>query len=328
MRNPEWIIPEEEFEPLPQSTLRLVDAPWEEELFAVDVDEMAKNAPRAPLSWSARLAQAAAPLFSLFYDLQMAWGKGVRAERQRIVLNNFPANTPPLRAAFVSDLHYGPTSGRVAARQAWSILRDTEVDVLFLGGDYFYAGERGLPTLVREIQRWRRVHPKATVYAVLGNHDYKVNTEALVMCLEACGVQVLLNEAVTLPAPWENIWLAGIDDMLFGKPDMEATLSPIPRGACTIMLSHSPDVCEDKALKRCDLTLCGHTHGGQVCWPSSEPVFLSSTWGKHYTNGLHRHAGNWVWVSRGVGTVAFPLRMWAPPDVGLLEISGRGGIGR
>jgi predicted MPP superfamily phosphohydrolase len=327
MRNPEWLSsPEnEEFETPPQSTLRLVDAPFE---VPFDVDEVMEQTPRSKPAWPARIALACAPLFSLFYDLQMSWGKGVRIEKQRVTLNNYPSNMPPLRAAFVSDLHYGPTSGRVAARQTWSILRETEVDALFLGGDFFYADERGLPVLVRELQRFARVHPEAAIYAVLGNHDYRANIEALITCLEGCGVQVLINQAVTLPAPWDRLWLAGIDDTFVGEPDLEVALQPVPRGACTILLSHSPDVCEFPEMNRVALTLSGHTHGGQVCWPNGEPVWLPSKWGKEYTHGLHRHAGNWIWVSRGVGTVSYPVRLWSPPDVGILEISGRGGVWR
>jgi hypothetical protein len=51
-------------------------------------------------------------------------------------------------------------------------------------------------------------------------------------------------------------------------------------------------------------------------------MYMPSEWGKHYPWGLHRHAGNWVFVSRGVGTVGVPVRMWAPPDVGILDVTG------
>ncbi|MBV9469804.1 MAG: metallophosphoesterase [Abitibacteriaceae bacterium] len=277
---------------------------------------------KQPLSLAARMAFALAPIYGTLYDLQMQLGGGVRVVRQRIQVGQYPRGVPPLRAAYISDLHYGPTSGRVAARQAWRQAREAEPDILLLGGDFLYGDERGLPSLLRELQRWKRNPPPAGMYACLGNHDHYGNCEALITCLEACGVRVLLNDAVELPAPWNDVWIVGTDDIHVGDPQPELALAGVPVGACAIMLSHSPDICEYNALKRCGLTLCGHTHGGQVCLPNGDAPYLPSKWGKHYPAGIFRHAGSWIYVSRGVGTVSLPVRMWAPPDIGVFEIVG------
>lgn len=284
----------------------------------------AEGVKRRPLDLWQRLALLFGLIGGTLYDLQMRH-RGVRLIRQKVQLAGIPRQSPTLKIGFISDLHYGPTSGRVAARQAWKQLHEARPDVLLLGGDYLYADHRGLPTLLREIQRWKWDRPKAGIYAVLGNHDYDSDTVAIVMALQACGVQVLCNESVQLPEPWNSVWIAGIDDIRYGKPDIEKTLQDIPRSACTIMLSHSPDVCQYEELKRCRLTLCGDTHGGQVCMPSGEPVYMAKEWGKNFPAGMYRHAGNWIFVSRGVGTVRVPLRMFAPPDVALFEIAGAGG---
>jgi predicted MPP superfamily phosphohydrolase len=269
-----------------------------------------------------RAALALAPLFTRFYDLQMQLGGGVRTVRQRVAMSSYPRNVPPLKIAFLSDLHYGPTTGRVALRQAWQIARDANPDVLLLGGDYLYADEGGLPSFLRELQRWKNTPPPGGMYAVLGNHDHHANIDSIITGLEACNVRVLVNNALPLPKPWTDVWIAGTDDTHEGDPQPELALAGVPQGACSIMLSHSPDVCENGVLKRCGLTLCGHTHGGQICSPSGDAMYMPSKWGKHYPWGLHRHAGNWVFVSRGVGTVGVPARMWAPPDVGILDVTG------
>lgn len=274
------------------------------------------------MSLAMRLATALAPLYSTLYDLQMQLGGGVRVVNHRIQVGQYPRGVPTLRAAYISDLHYGPTSGRVAARQAWRQAREAAPDVLFLGGDFLYGDERGLPSLVRELQRWKRNPPRGGMYACLGNHDHEGNSETLITCLEACGVRVLRNDAVPLPAPWHDVWIVGTDDVSVGDPQPELAIVGVPVGACAIMLSHSPDICEYSALKRCGLTLCGHTHGGQISLPNGDSPYLPSKWGKHYPAGLFRHAGNWIFVSRGVGTVTVPMRLWAPPDIALLEIAG------
>lgn len=271
-------------------------------------------------SWlSIRLA----PLYGALYDAQMQFGKGVRVAEHRVQLPNFPTGAPPLRAAFLSDLHYGPTSGREALRQAWKIARDAKPDVIFLGGDYLYADERGLPVLLRELQRWQHDPPPGGIYACLGNHDYYAGRETVQTCLEACGVKVLVNDATPLPTPWKGVWIAGVDDAWCGTPDLKTALQNISPDASTLLLAHNPDICEDTNLRRVAITLCGHTHGGQVCSPSGDAFYVPAKHGKEYSSGLFRHAGQWLFVSRGIGTVGLPIRMFCPPEVAVFEFTGR-----
>jgi predicted MPP superfamily phosphohydrolase len=302
-----------------------VSAGYNEPDTLMDESATAEEAPpkskRGP-SLVGRVALALSPLYTRFYDLQMQLGGGVRMVRHRVAMASYPRGVPPLKIAYLSDLHYGPTTGRVALRQAWQIARDANPDVLVLGGDFLYADESGLPALLRELQRWKNTPPPGGMYAVLGNHDHLADVESIITGLEACNVRVLVNDSRPLPEPWNDVWISGVDDMGEGDAQPELTLAGVPQGACSIMLSHSPDICEDQAIKRCGLTLCGHTHGGQICSPGGDAVYMPSKWGKHYPWGMHRHAGNWVFVSRGVGTVGLPLRLWAPPDVAILEVVG------
>lgn len=270
-----------------------------------------------------RLAVRFAPLASWLYDCQMSFGKGVRVASHRLQLPRYPAHAPALKVVYLSDLHYGPTTGKVANRQAWKLAREANPDVVLLGGDYLFADERGLPTLLRELQRWKFSPPPGGIYACLGNHDYYAGKETIVTCLEACGVKVLVNDAVPLPSPWKGIWIAGTDDLWHGKPDLAATLDLTSPDACTLLLAHQPDICESNLMRRVAVTLCGHTHGGQICLPNGDPIYVPSKHGKEYSGGLYRHAGQWLFVSRGVGTVGLPFRMFAPPDIGVFEFHGR-----
>jgi predicted MPP superfamily phosphohydrolase len=270
-----------------------------------------------------RFALQTAPIASWFYDCQMSLGKGVRTVSHRLQLPRYPSGAPPLKVAYLSDLHYGPTSGKVAARQAWKLVRDANPDVILLGGDYLFADERGLPTLLRELQRWQFSPPPGGIYACLGNHDYYAGIETIITTLEACGVRVLVNDAAPLPSPWKGIWIAGVDDVMQGTPDVEAALGHTSPDACAILLSHEPEICASPQVRKAAITLAGHTHGGQVCLPGGEPIYTPRGHDREYSSGLHRHAGQWLFVSRGVGTVGAGLRIFAPPDVGIFEFSGR-----
>jgi predicted MPP superfamily phosphohydrolase len=271
-------------------------------------------------SW---LAVRLAPFYNALYDLQMQIGQGVRKVEHRVQLPHFPTGAPPLRAVFLSDLHYGPTSGRTALRQAWNIAREAKPDILLLGGDYLFADERGLPALLMELQRWQSSPPPGGIYACLGNHDYYAGRETIETTLRACGVQVLVNDAVPLPTPWKGIWIAGVDDEWCGEPNLAAAFHNVSPDASTLLLAHNPDICEQSLLRRAAITLCGHTHGGQICLPNGDGLYLPAKHGKEYSAGLFRHAGQWLFVSRGVGTVGLPLRMFCPPEVVVFEFTGR-----
>jgi predicted MPP superfamily phosphohydrolase len=52
-------------------------------------------------------------------------------------------------------------------------------------------------------------------------------------------------------------------------------------------------------------------------------LWVNSKWGRDYPAGLYRHAGRWLYVTRGVGVVGLPLRLFAPPEVILLELEGQ-----
>ncbi|HEX8832910.1 MAG TPA: metallophosphoesterase, partial [Abditibacteriaceae bacterium] len=176
----------------------------------------------------AKAACVLGPLYSMLYDLQMQIGGGVRTVTHRVQLPGIARATPTLRAVFMSDLHLGPSSGRVAASQAWQIARDAEPDLLLLGGDYLWADMRGLPALVRELQRWKWIRPKAGIFAILGNHDYDDDVQTIIDALENCGVRVLRNGAAQLPEPWDNVWISGLDDIDHAQPDIGIALENVP----------------------------------------------------------------------------------------------------
>ena len=248
-------------------------------------------------------------------------GRGVRVEHLHLKLEHFPPGAPPLRVAFLSDLHYGPTVGRLATLQARQRVLEARPDVIIIGGDFLYGDGRGLKALQRDLQKYKA---PSGVYAVWGNHDYtRENYErvALENVLQQSGVRLLKNHAVELRHPYQGIWIIGVDDPSYGDAQPYQALLPVPLDACEIFISHAPDVSGFFPDNDCDLTLCGDTHGGQICLPSGRPLWLNCDMCCGFIAGLYQPSGKYLWVSRGVGTVSLPLRLWAPPDVTILDLS-------
>jgi len=259
----------------------------------------------------------------------------------------------PLRLALLSDLHLGPfIRRRSLARWVDATLR-LQPELILLGGDMIDHWATDLEPLLEELSR---LHAPLGVYAVWGNHDHAVlrgrrappGMAAFARALEErAGVTVLRNASCR---PRDDLYLAGIDDLQAGRPDLAAALAgtsaalpPAPAGRhdlpaapagtaadrrpppATVLLSHNPDILPDVPTS-VGLTLAGHTHGGQVCLPGYGAIYTGSAHGRRFASGWVR-APALGYVSRGLGVSGAPLRFACPAEITVLELvpADRGG---
>jgi predicted MPP superfamily phosphohydrolase len=132
---------------------------------------------------------------------------------------------------------------------------------------------------------------------------------------------VLVNAAVRLPPPHDDVAVVGLDDPWTGAPDGDRAFAGAAGAAVTIAVCHSPGGFPHARGRGAALFLSGHTHGGQVALPGSRPVVLpGGSWARRFPHGLHRDGDTAVFVSRGVGGVELPIRTYAPPDVGVFDL--------
>jgi len=90
--------------------------------------------------------------------------------------------------------------------------------------------------------------------------------------------------------------------------------------AFNVLLSHNPDVFPVAARKGFPLTIAGHTHGGQIRFEILRQDLSIVRFITPYYDGLYRENGSSIFVSRGIGTIALPARLGAPPEVALLRL--------
>jgi predicted MPP superfamily phosphohydrolase len=236
---------------------------------------------------------------------------------------------PPLRIAFASDLHLGPTTPTEVLDAAFAHLRSTRADVLALGGDYVFLG--ATPERVRELQTRVSQVAAPVKLAVLGNHDFWARPERLEDALKEAGVRVLVNESVRLPPPHDDVAVIGFDDPLTSRgivgrialqESVDAALARVADVPIKIAICHSPDGYPEVKGRGVRLLLCGHTHGGQIALPGYRPMWIPGPHGRLWPYGRHEVDGLTLFVSRGVGGSLVPVRMYAPPDVALFTIEG------
>ena len=151
------------------------------------------------------------------------------------------------------------------------------------------------------------------------------DTGALKRELIARNVRILQNQHVRLlhrngDGEDIDVYMAGIDDLTEGKPDLLTALQGIPVSAPTVLLSHNPDIVGTAGIERADVVLAGHTHGGQIVLPLLGPAHThSEQLSRREASGYLRRGSTQVYISRGVGE-GIPLRFAAAPQIALVTL--------
>ena len=165
--------------------------------------------------------------------------------------------------------------------------------------------------------------------AVLGNHDQwdgKKTELRLVSELERVGIQVLRNSSKKLSRGLSSLYVAGTDDY-WVSCDLEKALCRVPQNEFKILLCHNPDVrTHIKNETKIDITLCGHTHGGQVAIPFISQHFIPIKDPFRYQAGLIKEPYGYTYVNRGIGTLVFPFRLAASPEITCFTLQKSGSV--
>lgn len=146
--------------------------------------------------------------------------------------------------------------------------------------------------------------------------------DRLTTALTQWGMTILHNRSLHLTEPAHNldIYLAGVDDVLEGRPHLGDSIRAVPEGAPLILLSHNPDIIASPQLPRVDLVLAGHTHGGQIRVPFWGPAHTQVEFvPRRHVAGYFHHGNTQVYITRGMGE-GIPLRFRAGPQITLIEV--------
>lgn len=240
----------------------------------------------------------------------------------------------PLRIALLSDLHMGAYKGADYLQRVVQRTNALVPDIVLLAGDYVL-GDTPADQAAAALAPLKELHPAAGTYGVLGNHDHGLfrafgglhtpvhdPSGTLAKALEQAGVTVLdnANEIVTLGT--DKLAIAGIEDRWMPDSDVRGALANIPKGIPIILIAHNPDVVLDPQSGSASIIVAGHTHGGQIRLPGLGPVpRLPTRLGRVFDQGLFRiHNNTDLVITRGVGESGPRMRLFAPPEILLLEL--------
>jgi hypothetical protein len=272
-----------------------------------------------------------------------AWGTtkgkyGWRILKNRLTFSNLPQSFDGMRIVQISDLHLGSFNHNYGPlAEAVEMVNELEPDYIVFTGDLVNEG-------AEEAEGWRDVFrglkAKKGKYAVLGNHDYgwgriteedkdRISREVIDV-LEDMDMRVLANEHAILEQSGEKIGLVGVENWGYSEEnwfptrgDYRTSVRGMDEVPFKILLSHDPTHWDHHILGKeaVDLTLSGHTHGGQMGLRIPGLVDLSAGrfFYKRYA-GAYTEQGQHLYVNRGMGHLIFPGRVGMPPEITLHEL--------
>lgn len=246
----------------------------------------------------------------------------LRNEDYEFAVPGWPAGCDGLRIAVLADLHVGsPLNGIEKLDRIIGLTQRAHPDLVLLAGDYVIGGVPGgrftPPEQIAETLR--ALSAPLGVWAVLGNHDWWFDAPRVRAALEGVGIRFL--EDAASPVAFERcaFWLVGISDFWEGRHDVEGALAGVTGDAPIIAFTHNPDVFPDVPA-RVNLTIAGHTHGGQVYIPLVGRPVVPSRYGERFAIGHIAEGGRHLFVSSGLGTSIIPVRFLVPPEISVLTL--------
>ena len=244
-----------------------------------------------------------------------------------LVFPDLPPGLDGLTVLHLSDLHAGVHLGEDMMQEIVAQANALRPDLIVQTGDMIDISRSYIPPYVRA---FRALRAPLGVVTVLGNHDrYTGEAEVIRGCLDA-GQVFVRNGCHVIERHGAVLALLGIDDPRNWNvddpqtADVDAALRAAPPDAFAVLLAHRPGVWDTAAPRGVRLTLAGHIHGGQLYVPviGWSPGRLITK----YVMGHFQRGRSQLYVSRGIGVVGVPIRVFAPPEIELFTLRRAGTV--
>ncbi len=289
--------------------------------------EGAANPARRRFFEQATAAAGALPFVAAFYGL--VYGRlEIETSQYRVALPRLPRGFQGFRIAQLSDIHIGPFMSGAEIRHCVEMTNRLRPDLILLTGDYVIWDPSTQRAVVDALSGLRAPYG---IFGSLGNHEMWAGVEgSITRMFIAQGTRILRKENVTLRAGGDELNLIGVDFQTHRPMGahhegvvheyLEGVEPMVRRDTANILMSHNPNTFDRAAALGIDLSLAGHTHGGQVAFEFISPEISPSRLVTPYVAGWFSKPGGKLYVNRGIGTIGVPMRMGAPPEITVYEL--------
>src|SRR3989441_4738494 len=230
-----------------------------------------------------------------------------------VPIPSLPAALDGVRTACLADVHLHDGVSR-AARAALERLDRERPEIVVLAGDICNHRD-DLPTLTA----WARdAHGTLATFATFGNweHEAGIHRRRAEMAYGNAGVELLFNSSARVPFRDASVTIVRLDDPVEGQPDPMAALAGVAARDVAVWVLHGPGYVDElpkSIMPSPALFLAGHTHGGKIRLPGFTPVLPVGS--GRFVAGWYRDTLAPLYVSRGIGTVFIPARLFCPPEL-------------
>jgi predicted MPP superfamily phosphohydrolase len=263
-----------------------------------------------------------------------------RIDRVDVPIKDLPKGLSGMKIVQLSDIHIGDFMPREEVRRAVQMANDLRPDLAVVTGDFISGENDPLEDCIVELSKLEA--PLGT-WGCNGNHEIYAGAEdAAQMLFQRHGMKLLRQQNVTVEHKREKFNLIGVDyqrdHMVRGPhgPMLQNVEQLIRRDMPNILLSHNPNSFRRAAELGIELSLAGHTHGGQVKFEIVDHSLTPARLITDFVAGLyHLPMGNqaslngngagsgrkaFLYVNRGLGTFGMPVRIGVPPEITLLTL--------
>ncbi len=279
------------------------------------------------------------PLFSMLYGM-IKGAYNYKVKRVRLNFKHLPPAFDNFKIVHISDIHLGSFQSNEPLQQAIELINKQQADAVFFTGDLVNYDSEETSSFMKDLSR---IHAKAGVYSILGNHDYgnyknwksqkdwQNNLDKMVSVQKELGWHLLRNTNTRIWQNGDSLALIGVDNWSSLKRfknygNLEEAYEGVENQAFKILLSHDPTHWNQVVIQdypQIDLTLSGHTHGMQFGFDFENfarfRMSPAKMLYKHWA-GLYHKGDQYLYVNRGLGFFGFPARIGVYPEITVLEL--------
>src|SRR5215472_15300727 len=307
----------------------------------LQIDDIVPDPSRRTFFRTASVVAGAAPFLGVMYgfaDERLRY----QLHRVEIPMDNLPSKMDGMSIVQISDIHLSAYMTRESVRRAVDMANDVGADLAVVTGDLITGMHDSLFDAVEEV---RQLRAPLGVYGCNGNHEIYARAEDLAERLyQQAGMKLLRRESAVVSYKGAQLNLIGVDYQRERTPGgrkqpMLVGVEPlVRRDMPNILLSHNPNTFNRAAEMGIELSLAGHTHGGQVQMEILDVSISPARFITDYVAGLYhrpllmpdvpKRLGETIklmpnapkglsalYVNRGLGTVGAPVRLGAPPEI-------------
>jgi uncharacterized protein len=236
----------------------------------------------------------------------------IEVSNHTIHLKNLPRTFNGLKLVHLTDIHHSKFVSFNDVFRMVELSNQQSPDVVLLTGDYVTWSKKFITPVAEAL---RHLKSRLGVYAVLGNHDVRVDADQVTRSLEKVQINVLRNASARIDLKGDSLWIGGVDEYMYGQSDIQRAMRDVPRPQPRILLAHNPEIIDEAASHQIDFVLAGHTHGGQIKIPYMRSLNIVTQPGREILEGFVRNGRTQMYISRGLGKVVVPVRILCPPEI-------------